>query len=406
MSTLTSNRIFMIAVLVTLLLMIGIFVSDIYVPALPAMAEGLQATQTQMELSVGLYFLSFSVSQLFYGPLADHFGRKPIILLGLFIALAGSIICMLAQNGDMLILGRIVQGIGMASPMPLSRIVLRDLFSGMQLARWNSYIGAFLLLAPALAPIVGGYLTYEWNWQSIFVFLILLTVAMTIATVVLLPETRAAVTEPLAFELRDIFKHYVHIVKNKNFLAYSLAASFALSGMVAYLALSAFLFQEKLGFTVVEYSWMAIFVSVGLVGGMLGNAWLLYRVNYNKLIIVGLSMGGIGGVILLSAIFFNFFNATSLITSIIFVAFGCSLVFANASSGAFSVFEHRLGMVGAVYGAMHMFIAGAISALASFAQTYADIVLGVCFLLLGVFGLWVFLKLIDKSALQMDSLKR
>jgi DHA1 family bicyclomycin/chloramphenicol resistance-like MFS transporter len=319
-------------------------------------------------------------------------------MVGLGIALIGSIICMFAPSGEILIFGRLIQGAGMGSPMPLGRVVLRDLFTGVELARWNSYIGAFLLLAPALAPILGGYLAYNWDWTSIFVFLVVFILIISMMTGFFLPETRARPHVPLAFEFQEIFKHYLTILKNKTFIAYALVSAIALGGMVAYLTLSAFLFQQKLGFTIIEYSWTSVFVSAALITGMLSNAWLLYYFNFNKLIITGLILKCIAGAFLLSAILLGLFTAVSLIISIMLFSLGCSLVFANAASGAFMVFNHRLGMVGALYGSTQMFIAGGVGTLVSFSQAHADLVLAICLLLLGLIGLFGFTKMLGKNA--------
>lgn len=384
------GRTLTVAVLVAFLFMIGIFASDIYVPALPVMSQSLQASQMEMELSVALYFLSFALSQLVYGPFAEHFGRKAMIMLGLLIGLLGSVMCMQATSGEMLIFGRIIQGAGMGAPMSLGRVVLRDLFTNVELARWNSYTGAIALLAPSLAPIIGGYLAYEVDWTAIFVFLVIFLALMLTATGFLLPETRGLHQETLVMDFKSVMKSYKKIIINKGFWRYASTAALALGGMVAYLTLSAFLFQVKLGFTIIEYSWISVFVSVALIGGMLGNIWLLYYFKYDSLIKCGLILKCISGLFLVVMLSFGIFNAFCLVLTITLFSFACSLVFANASSGAFTNFTSHLGLVGALYGATQMFVSGAVGTIVSFSQNYADWALGITFLLLGLIGLYYF----------------
>ena len=363
--------------------MLGIFVSDIYVPALPFMEQDLRTTKAELELSVALYFLSFSLSQLIYGPMADHYGRKPIIMLGLGIALIGSVLCILADSGPTLIIGRLIQGLGMGAPVPIARIILRDLFSGVQLARWSSYVGALLLLAPALALIFGGYLAYMWHWVSIFVFLIIFTLIMLLVVWHVLPETKPNIIT-IRMSFREMLICYKNILMHRTFCGYAAVAAIALAGMVVYLTLSSFLFQQGLGFSIIGYSWMSVFVSAALIAGMLTNAQLVGRFHPDKLIVVGLSLKCLAGALLITVLLMGWFNAVTLVITIILFAFGCSLVFANAASGAFTPFTQNIGFVGALFGASQMLIAGIAGTIAALMQSQAAWVLAITFFILGI----------------------
>jgi Bcr/CflA subfamily drug resistance transporter len=387
----------LIALLITLLAMLGIFIADVYVPALPYMAKALNASQAQLELSVALYFLSFSLSQLVYGPFADRFGRKPIILLGLLIALMGSLLCLFATNGTMLITGRLIQGVGMGAPLLMSRVILRDLFRDVQLARWNSYMGALLLITPALAPIVGGYLVYIWHWSIIFMVLLGLIAIMLALIWHILPETCPASSEKIPIHLMAVLQHYYALIRNRTFLGYTCVAAMAMSGMITYVTISSFLFQHRLGFSVVGYSWLSLFVSSALIAGMLVNARLLDYIRPDALITAGLFLKCLAGVSLMLVLLWGHVTATAVLFSVVVFSFGCSIVFANATSGAMSPFTQHIGLVAAVFGATQMFAGGFIASLAALLQDQAEWVLAILFFLLGLSGLSVFKIVITKK---------
>lgn len=393
-ATMTGEFSFVVALLISLLSMLGIFISDIYVPALPFMQADLNISKAQLEVSVALYFLTFSFSQLIYGPLAERYGRKPIIILGLVISVIGSVMCIFANDGLSLIQGRLIQGFGMGAPVALTRVILRDLCSGVQLARWSSYISAFLLIAPALSLIIGGYFTHLWHWSSIFIFLLISILLMLVAVWRILPETHPHLNTPNSFTFREILTYYKSILLNRTFCGYTAVAATSLAGMVLYLTLSSFLFQESLGLSVLEYSWISIYVSLALIGGMLFNATLVVRIHPDKLIRIGLTLQALAGLWLMTSLSLGVFTPLSLITSVIFFAFGCSIVFANAASGAFTPFNKNIGFVGALFGASQMLFSGGIGTLGALLQSQANWILSITFFILGIVGFWIFKKLI------------
>ncbi len=142
---------------------------DMYLPSLPAMAKHWHVSSTSMQLSFTFYLLTLGVSQLFYGPLSDRYGRKPLLLVGLVVYLIGSLVCALSLMPNMLYMGRALQGLGAGSMFVISNAALSDVFSGSALARrvtWNSLVWS---LVPILAPAVGGFVQEYLGWQANFI---------------------------------------------------------------------------------------------------------------------------------------------------------------------------------------------------------------------------------------------
>ena len=143
---------------------------QIFLPALPAIQDAFAVStgRAQMVLSVSLAAIAFSA--LGYGPASDRFGRRPVIVVGLAIFFAGSVICAVAPSIEILVLGRVVQAVGAAAGMVLSRAIIRDLYDRETAAKILAYMVTALVLAPMVAPLIGGVLNDVSGWRSIFIF--------------------------------------------------------------------------------------------------------------------------------------------------------------------------------------------------------------------------------------------
>ncbi|MCP4473120.1 MAG: multidrug effflux MFS transporter [Gammaproteobacteria bacterium] len=162
--------------LFTILLLLGSIgqvAADLYLPSLPAISTSLAVSINSVQWSVSAYMWGFALSQLIYGPLSDGIGRKKPLLFGMSLALLGSIICLSAQSIDWLIIGRFTQGIGAGSGVILTRVIMRDIYSGSQLAKFGSYLSVAGVPIMAGAPLMGGIIEHILGWRANFVLLTL-----------------------------------------------------------------------------------------------------------------------------------------------------------------------------------------------------------------------------------------
>jgi len=163
---------FALTALLAALSAIGPLTTDMYLPSLPDIARQLGSSTAQVQLTISAYLIGFAVGQIFYGPVSDRHGRKPVLLVALALYCVASLACAHSTSIEMLILARFVQALGGSGGIVLARAVVRDLYSGVRAGRELSLISSVMALAPVLAPVVGGILQTGFGWRSIFVTLV------------------------------------------------------------------------------------------------------------------------------------------------------------------------------------------------------------------------------------------
>lgn len=224
---------------------------DMYLPALSAIAQEFNSPISSIQFSLSSFFIGLAIGQIFYGPITDRFGRKKPLYIGLVIYIGASILCAQAQSPYELAVYRFIQALGSCAGMVISKAVVRDRFEPRDAAKTFSLLMLIMGIAPILAPALGGQMLQWASWRAIFYFLAVSS-AITLALVFfILPETHKAEEKT---RLRDTFSIFAEILKDRNFIGYSLACSIAYGGMFAYITGSAFVFIEYFGFSPSAYS--------------------------------------------------------------------------------------------------------------------------------------------------------
>ncbi len=155
-----------LTVVLALLTALGPLSTDMYLPSLPAIAAGLNATTGQTQLTLSAFLLGFAAGQFFYGPISDRVGRKPVLLFGLGLFTLASLVCALSPNIETLIGARFLQALGASGPIVLGRAIVRDFYEGPRAGRELSRMGTIMGVVPALAPILGGIIERFFGWQA------------------------------------------------------------------------------------------------------------------------------------------------------------------------------------------------------------------------------------------------
>lgn len=189
---------------------------SLYTPALPEIAAALAAPISDVQLSISLFFAGFAGAQLICGPLSDALGRRPVLLLFLTIYLAGCVVALSAQTAGILMGARLLQGVGAAVGVALSRAIVRDMFGGAQAARVLALVSIMLAIGPAFAPFLGGLVLGIAGWRAIFLGMLLLGVAAALAAWLLLRET--VVPDLSRLQPRRIARTYLRILGEPRFL--------------------------------------------------------------------------------------------------------------------------------------------------------------------------------------------
>lgn len=230
-------------VLMGLLTAMGPLAIDMYLPAFPSIVADLGASQGQVERTLASYLFGLALAQIFYGPLADRYGRKKPLILGLLIFIIASLGCAMTDDVDHLMYWRIAQAFGGASGMVVPRAVIRDNFETRDASKALSMLLLVMGVTPILAPIVGGQVLRVGNWRMIFAIMIAAATLLLIAAVLTMRETLAP-EKVTPLRLSTIARNYRELASHRRFLCYTLAGGFGSAGMFAYITGSPRVFIE------------------------------------------------------------------------------------------------------------------------------------------------------------------
>ncbi len=289
-----------LAVLLACLGMLGPFSIDTYLPAFTGIAQAIGASPVEMQQTLSAYLLGFAVMNLFHGALSDSFGRRPVILGGLVLFTLASVGCALSQHIGALVFFRALQGVSAGAGVVVSRAVIRDMFPPADAQRVMSQVTIYFGVAPAVAPMVGGFLFIHADWHAIFWFLAVVGVVLLVAIARLLPET-LHVTQRQAFGVRPLFSGYWQLLSDPRFLALALASGIPFNGMFLYVMSAPVFLGDHLGLGPGEF-WIFFVLTIG---GIMGGAWLsgrmAGRVKPSRQIRIGLVIMGSSALLNLAA---------------------------------------------------------------------------------------------------------
>ncbi len=288
---------------------LGPFATDMYVAAMPRMASDLATTDASIQLSMMTYFAGFTIGQLFYGPVSDRTGRKPMIYLALAIFVLASIGCVFSTTAMQLLVFRFLQGIGGSIGMVIATASIRDVYTGHAATRLMSQVVLVLGIAPVLAPLLGSFVLQIGDWRLIFALLGALGVVVAVIATTMLPETRMA--ELRAKSRPTAALHwYARLLVTRNFIPYAGALALAQGGFFAYIAGSSFVLINVYGLSPMAYaaifSLNAIGIGIGAqlapriaqrigVRGVVKLASTIYAAA--GLILLGLQLSGLAGLV-------------------------------------------------------------------------------------------------------------
>jgi DHA1 family bicyclomycin/chloramphenicol resistance-like MFS transporter len=288
-----------LAVLLACLGMLGPFSIDTYLPAFTGIAQSLGATPVEMQQTLSAYLFGFAVMNLFHGALADSFGRRPVILVGIAVFTVASIGCALAQHIGVLVFWRAVQGMSAGAGVVVSRAVIRDMFPPDDAQRVMSQVTIYFGVAPAIAPMVGGFLFVHVGWHSIFWFLTAVGALLFVANWRLLPET-LHVDHRQAFNVRHLMRGYWQLGSNPRFLMLALASGIPFNGMFLYVLSAPVFLGEHLGLTPAHFFWLFLLTIAGIMGGaflsgrLAGKIKPRHQVRHGLLIMLVVSVANLG----------------------------------------------------------------------------------------------------------------
>ncbi|AKJ27843.1 multidrug effflux MFS transporter [Caldimonas brevitalea] len=257
-----------LAVLLAALGMLGPFSIDTYLPAFAGIARSLDATPVQMQQTLSAYLFGFAFMNLFHGALADSFGRRPVVLTGVAVFTLASAGCALSGSIASLVFFRALQGLSAGAGIVVSRAVIRDMFPPAEAQRVMAQVTIYFGVAPAVAPIVGGWLFVHADWHAIFWFLTAVGVVLFAANYRLLPET-LHVTHRQPFNARNLMRGYAQLGSDPRFLLLALASGVPFNGMFLYVLSAPAFLGDHLRLAPTEFFWFFVIA----IGGIMAGAW-------------------------------------------------------------------------------------------------------------------------------------
>ncbi len=261
-----------LAVLLALLGMLGPFSIDTYIPAFSGIARSLGATPVEMQQTLSAYLFGFAFMNLFHGALADSFGRRPVVLWGIAMFTIASDGCALSQSIEQLVFFRALQGLSTGAGIVVSRAVIRDMFPPAQAQKVMSQVTIYFGVAPAIAPIIGGWLFVHLNWHAIFWFLTGIGVLLWTANYKLLPET-LHITQRQPFNVKHLMRGYWQLGSSARFFLLALASGVPFNGMFLYVLAAPEFLGVHMGLAPTEFFWFFVLTIAGIMAG----AWVSGR---------------------------------------------------------------------------------------------------------------------------------
>lgn len=385
---------FRMAVVLGLLSAVGPFAIDMYLPALPAIGQALQADVHTVQASLTAFFLSFALSQIVYGPASDIFGRKPPLCAGIALFIAGSVGCALAPDAGWLIAFRFVQGLGGGAPIVVPRAIVRDLHTGAEATRLMSMLMLVFSVSPILAPLAGSLVIDAAGWRAIFWVVTGIGALGLLLAATLLPETRP-VAARAGSGVASTLRAFRRLLADRRFLGLVGVGAFGMAAFFIYLANSSFVLIDRYGLSPRQYSLAfaanaASFIGVSQLAGRLTARHGLARVisvavtgfALTMAALLGLVLAGFDGLaVLLPALLVGFGFLGLVIPTSSVLALDDQGAIAGAASALMGTLQLVLGAV--VIAALGAFVDGTplpmvagIAAVAAIALLLAHLTLG------------------------------
>jgi len=381
--------------IITLGLLSGLVAAaiDMYLPAMPALAQALDSDIGAVQQTLSMFLLGAAVSQAIFGPLADRFGRRPILLVGMALFALASLLCTQAVNVEQLIVLRLAQALGAAAGNVVVQALIRDLYEREEAAHMLSFVMGVMTIIPLLAPAVGGYLLVWAGWQSIFWCLALFGLLALSLVFYLLPET-LPVEKRQPLHPVHLMRAYWHIVSHRNAMAYNLCGAFVFATMFAFITGSPFVYIEYFGVEPQNFGYLFGANIVLMMCCNYFNARWIKRLSSERLLRIGITVHVIAAAFLLFSSLTGMAGLVGVVVPCIFSVGVLGLVASNSTSAALSCFDSHGGKASGVLGVTRMGLGAMSGAVVGILHNGSIVVMAAVMLICAVLA-WLSLMLVQ-----------
>lgn len=344
---------------------------DMMLPALGTIGEDLAVTQiNETQLIIAFLFIGFSIGQFIHGPASDVYGRKPLVYLGFIVAIFGTILCFLATNMEIMLIGRLLQGLGAAAGKTIVTAIIRDKYSGKHMAQVTSIVMTVFIIVPAIAPAIGQLILEIAHWRYIFVLYLVFILCNLLWFIFRQPETLPQEVRT-AFSFTQLIQAATEVCTNRYSLGYTILSGLAFGGFLGYLSSSRQIFQSiyQVGHHFVYY-FSALALCIGAAS--LVNSRLVMHIGIKTITFTALLLSVCTSLIFFIVAFYqDFFLSLPVFMTFCMLYFSCiGITFGNINALAMQPMKHIAGMASAITGGLAGIISIALGTLIG--QLYND----------------------------------
>lgn len=344
-----------------LLLIIGFMMlqplsTDLYLASLPSLATVFGVPASTVQLTLSVFVIGFGGAQLIIGPLSDRYGRRPVLMWGLALYVAASLLCASAQTIEVLVAARFMQALGCCSAIIIARAIVRDAYAPADSARVIARASSWLSLAPLTGPILGSYLQVAFGWRAAFVALSILSAIVLGAVILRLPETNVH-KNPRATELRGLMANYRHVLGSRAFWAHVLPGALSYGSIFAFISGSSLVLIRVLGVPTQFFGYCFAFGVSGYLCGTIICRRLLPRFGPSATLRIGSTMSLAAGALFLGAVALGFAHWSVVVVAMFLTMGAHGLNFPVSQSGSVTPFPQQAGTAAGLMGAIVMLAA-------------------------------------------------
>lgn len=326
---------------------------DTTLPTLPAVAQHFSVDAAATQLTLTSFFTGLAVGQLFYGPISDRFGRRPPLLFGVALCVAGTLLCANAGSIDTLVVGRFFQALGASSGTVLSRSIVRDCYAWNEAGRALSLISVVFGVVPIVGPIIGSLSLEVGGWPAVFWLIATYTAGLLVLLAFQLPETAPYPRENMIGP-RALARSFGYLLVQRHFMGYMLVLLFIQAGIFAYLANSSFVFIQVLGYAPREFGFtFSLIMSGHFIGAMIGSR-LVFKLGLDRSIRLGAQISFASGVLIAVLAWLDIVSVVAMVVPMFVFMFGSALVMPLATAAAMSPYPKLAGAASSLMGICYL----------------------------------------------------
>ncbi|MCW5588954.1 MAG: multidrug effflux MFS transporter [Legionellales bacterium] len=363
---------------------------DIYVPAVPQIAQLFAVSAGKMQITLTLFMLTAGIMQLIVGPLSDQCGRKKISLFMIVFFALGTLLCSTAQSLTALMFYRIVQAIGSCGMMILAFAIVRDRYHGEQSAQIYSFLNGIISFSPMFAPFIGGYLDVHFSWPATFLSLLVIAVIAFITI-------QWGLTESHPMEKRQVFDHtifkqYFTISQNRIFICYTLATSMGLSYLYLFCSISPYIIIRQLHIPILHYGYYFCFMGISFFIGSFLSSYIVTKIGIYQTVVTGFILSFIGGLMMTIWFFITGLTINNFIWPMILIGIGGTFCMGAGNGGSMEPFSQQVGRAAALGGACRFMFSALVGSIVITQNVTSTLPLALPAIVFSIIGLIFFMR--------------